>query len=165
MKIYSPHFSYIEFHFKFYFICIFLTFFVFYYPFHKKEKCAKIKRGMFMKKIIWIFPILLFTCACSESNEPLTCTIQEEVEEIRTEITIVTEFEKGKATSAKAQATMFFATNEDAQSYYDAYTEEKANVELEENKIHIHLENHFEEIGQSRNKTKESFENSGYTCK
>lgn len=120
---------------------------------------------MFMKKRIWIFPILLFTCACSEPNKSLTCTIQEEVEEIRTEITIVTEFEEGKATSAKAQATMFFANNEDAQSYYEAYTEDKANVELEENKIRIRLEDHFEEIGQSRNKTKKAFENSGYTCK
>ena len=118
-----------------------------------------------MKKMLWILPILLFTCACSESNEPLTCTIQEKSEDIQTEITITTEFEKGVATSAKAQAIMFFPSNEDAQSYYDAYTEDKSILKVEDNKIIIRLEDRFEEVGQKRKEAKKTFENSGYTCK
>lgn len=119
-----------------------------------------------MKKILWILPILLVTCACSESNEPLTCTIREESEDVQTEITITTEFEEGKTISAKAQATMFFPSNEEAQSYYDAYTEEdKSNLKVEDNKIVIVLEDQFDEVGQNRKDAKKTFENSGYTCK
>ncbi len=118
-----------------------------------------------MKKVLWILPMLLCTCACSKSNEPLTCTIREEGDEVQTEITITTEFEDGKASFAKAQATMFFSTNEEAQSYYDAYTEDKTNLKIEENKIIINLEDNFDEASKSRKETKETFENSGYTCK
>lgn len=119
-----------------------------------------------MKKTIRLLPIFLITCACSAkiNNEPLTCTTKEETEEINTEIAITTEFEDGKAISAKAQATMYFETNEEAQDYYDAYTEDKASLKVEDNKIIITLEDSFEQAGKNRSEAKKSFEDSGYVC-
>lgn len=131
--------------------------------FLKYDKISK--EGSFMKKFLWIFPLLLITCACSTSSEPLVCTIKEETEEIDTEIQITTEFEKGKATLAKANAIMYFEDEEEAKAYYDAYTEEKTNVKLEENRIIIVLENSFKENGKDRKETKKYFEEEGYTCK
>ncbi len=118
-----------------------------------------------MKKFIFLFPFLLCTCACSTINDPLVCTIKEEAGEISTEITIKTEFEKGKAIHAKANAIMYFKDKEEAQAYYDAYTDDKANLTLEDNKIIIALEDQYDENGKERIEVKKTFENAGYTCK
>lgn len=123
-------------------------------------------KGMmyFMKKILWLFPIFMLTCACSTVNDPLVCSVKEETEEINTEIKITTEFEKGKATKATANAIMYFNDEEEAMEYYDAYTEDKTNITLEENKIIIALEDSFEENGKTRKEAKDYFENAGYSC-
>lgn len=118
-----------------------------------------------MKKILWIFPLLLITCSCGNINDPLVCSIKEETEEIDTEIQITTEFEKGKAVNAKANAIMYFKDAEEAKAYYDAYTEDKTNIKLEDNQIIIVLENSFKDSEKDRRETKKYFEEEGYTCK
>ena len=75
-----------------------------------------------MKKFIFLFPFLLCTCACSTINDPLVCTIKEEAGEISTEITIKTEFEKGKAIHAKANAIMYL------EDQYDENGKERIEV-------------------------------------
>ncbi len=120
-----------------------------------------------MKKCIWVLPILLLTSGCFSYNKTLTCSIQEDYEEIDTEISVVTEFKKGRTSKATATATMNFDSAEAAQSYYDSYEGDKDSLQLKDNLLIITSEQTFEttDDSKSRQQVKEYFENSGYTCK
>jgi hypothetical protein len=119
-----------------------------------------------MKKIFLFIPLIFFICGCTKANDPLTCTKTEAQENIDTEFTIITEFENKKATNTKATATMYFEDNDSALDYYNAYTSDKTNLEVIDNKIVISLDDDLEdEENLSKNDVKEYFESAGYTCK
>ena len=123
--------------------------------------------GDFVKKILWIIPICLITSGCFFSNKKLTCSIEETYDDIKTEITIVTNFKKGKAVSSSGKAIMTFENEEKAQEYYDAFDEDKSNLTLKGNKLIAITEQKFnkEDKAKDRNETIVYFENSGYKCK
>jgi hypothetical protein len=91
--------------------------------------------------------------------------MQEPYDEINTDFTVTTYFKKGKISSTKATATMNFDTEEDAKAYFDTYTGDRTNMELNGNLLIITAESvdENEEI-QTRKQVKSYFENLGYTC-
>jgi len=120
-----------------------------------------------VKKILWLIPICLITSGCFFSNKKLTCSIKETYDDVKTEITIVTLFKKGKAVSSSGKAIMTFENEEKAKEYYDAIEEEKDSMTLDGNKLIAITEQKFDKESESkdRNETIVYFENSGYKCK
>lgn len=112
-----------------------------------------------VKKIILLF-VLLMVCGCSKK---LTCTYEQEYEDISINNKIVFNFEDN---TYKQEDIMVFKDNESASNYFkdiDAYVEEY-NLVLEQNKIISELNGQIKLEG-TKDEIKEQYEGYDYTCK
>ncbi len=112
-----------------------------------------------MKKII-IFLVLFFICGCSNK---LTCTYEEDYEDLKIENKIIFNFKNNKY---KQIDKMIFKEEDEAREYFKDMEEyiDEYNLILKENEIISELEDEIKLDG-SKDEIKKQYENYDYKCK
>ena len=112
-----------------------------------------------MKKII-LLVLLLLVCGCSKK---LTCTYEEEYEDINIDNKIVFNF---KDNTYEQEDVMVFEDNDSALDYFKDVEEyvEEYNLVLQENKIISNVNGEIK-LAATKEEIKEQYESYDYKCK